>query len=311
MVDAITCNRNSTLKNMNMKIKLNRVLGIMIMAGALVISLDSCLKNSLPNETDFSHLQDHVDLIKGGLTNFSSNNIRFSSDTASYTITANLASVNLPKSPVNVTIGVDASLIATYNAANGTNFLLLPTDAYTLASTSLTIPAGQQYATTTLEVYQSNVDPSKSYLLPISITDASGKALTSNLNTMYFNIIGNVIAGDYNWDFSRWSSPVMSGPPDGTSFTGDVNSFIADNATQVEVSSGYYIGPRYVISFTDSSGVPTQFKVKLNADDIATMATAGVKVTDGPNIIKADFATGEYIFQYTTLSRYVIDRYYK
>ena len=110
-----------------MKIKLNRVLGIMIMAGTLVISLDSCLKNSLPNETDFSHLQDHVVLIKGGLTNFSSNNISFSSDTASYTITANLASVNLPKSPVNVTIGVDASLIATYNAANGTNFLLLPT----------------------------------------------------------------------------------------------------------------------------------------------------------------------------------------
>jgi hypothetical protein len=295
---------------MNMKIKLNRVLGIMMMAGAIVISLDSCLKSSLPNETDFSHLQDHVILIKGGLTNFSSNNISFSSDTASYTITANLASVNLPKSPVNVTIGVDASLIATYNAANGTNFLLLPTDAYTLASTSLTIPAGQQYATTTLEVYQAKVDPTQSYLLPISITDASGKALTSNLNTIYFNIIGNIIAGNYSWDFTRWGNPNQTGAPDIT-FTGHSTSFIADNNRQVEVASGYYIGPRYVISFTDSAGIPTKFKVKLNADDVATMANAGVIVTDGPNILIANYNTGEYKFQYTTKTRYVIDRYYK
>src|SRR6185312_9885457 len=111
MVDAITCNRNSTLKNMNMKIKLNRVLGIMIMAGALVISLDSCLKNSLPKETDFSHLQDHVLLINGGLGGVSKSNVAFNSDTATLTIMANLTSVNPPKAPVVVTIGVDAAQI--------------------------------------------------------------------------------------------------------------------------------------------------------------------------------------------------------
>ena len=294
-----------------MKIILNKWIGILT-GVMLLVNLNSCIKDKgYALETDFSSLQDHVVLNKGGLTNFSANNIRFSADTATYNITATLASVDLPSSPVSVTIGVDASLIATYNAANGTAFLPMPSDAYTLASSSLTIPAGQQYATTTLEVYRDKVDPTLSYMLPISITDASGKALSSNLNTVYFNIIGNIIAGDYNWDFSRWSSPVMSGPPDGTSFTGDVNSFIADNASQVEVSSGYYIGPRYVISFTNTAGVLSDFKVKLNADDVATMATAGVKVTDGPNIIKADPVTGEYIFQYTTLSRYVIDRYYK
>ncbi|HEY5406850.1 MAG TPA: DUF1735 domain-containing protein [Ginsengibacter sp.] len=294
-----------------MKIIFNKWMGILTGA-MLLINLNSCIKDKgYALETDFSGLQDHVILIKGGLTNFSNNNIQFSSDTVSYNITADLASVNLPKSSLNVTIGVDASLIASYNAANGTDFLLMPTDAYTLAATSLTIPAGQQYATTTLQVYQDKVDPTQSYMLPISITDASGKTLTSNLNTVYFNIIGNIIAGAYNWDFTRWSAPSNAGSPDGNSFTGKVNSFIADNASQVEVSSGYYIGPRYVISFIDSSGVPTQFKVKLNADDVATMTTGGVTVTDGPNIIKADPVTGEYIFQYTTVTRYVIDRYYK
>ena len=294
-----------------MKIKLNRLSGIAMIATVLVITLNSCLKDRLAKETDFSGLRDHVTLVKGGLTNFSANNVRFASDTSTYDVRANLASVNPPKSPVTITIGVEGALVAAYNTANGTDFELLPDSAYTLAANSLTIPAGEQYAATTLEVYQSKIDPAKSYILPISITEGGGIALTSNLNTLYFNIIGNVIAGDYNWDFTRWSAPSNVGSPDGNSFTGDVNTFVADNASQVEVSSGYYIGPRYVISFTNTGGVLSNFKVKLNATDVATMTTGGVTVTDGPNIIKADPVTGEYIFQYTTLTRYVIDRYYK
>ncbi|MEO8110295.1 MAG: DUF1735 domain-containing protein [Ginsengibacter sp.] len=291
--------------------KLNKWISLLI-APLLMVNLNSCIKDKgYKQETDFSSLQDHVTLVRGGLTNFSANNVRFSSDTSTYNVIANLASVNLPKSPVTVTIGVDDALIAAYNTANGTSFELLPANAYKLGTTTLTIPAGEQYATTSIEVYQSMVDPAKSYLLPVSIKDAGGIALTGNLNTLYFNIIGNLIAGDYNWDFKRWSSPVMSGPPDGTSFTGDVNTFVADNATQVEVSSGYYIGPRYVISFTNNGGTLTNFKVKLNAADVAQMTTGGVTVTDGPNIIKADPVAGEYIFQYTTVTRYVIDRYYK
>jgi len=310
MVDEIVIN-NLKFKMINMKIKLNKWIGFMTGTFVLLVTLNSCVKDRNPSATDFSGLKDHVTLIRGGLTNFSANNIRFTADTASYSIIADLASVNLPTSPVKVTLAVDASLVAAYNTANGTSFLPLPDDAYAIVSTSLTIPAGQQYATTTLEVFKNKVDPVKSYLLPVSIKDASGKLLTSNLNTLYFNIIGNVIAGDYNWDFTRWSQPSNTGSPDGTSFTGRTATFIADNGSQVEVPSGYYIGPRYVISFTSNAGVLSDFAVKLNDDDVATMKAAGVIVTDGPNILKADPITGEYIFQYKTLTRYVIDRYYK
>ncbi len=294
-----------------MKMKLNKWMSLLI-APLLLVNLNSCIKDKgFKTETDFSSLQDHVTLVQGGLTNFGANNIRFSSDTSSYTIQANLASVNLPKSPVTITIGVDDALLAAYNTANGTSFELLPSDAYTIGGTSLTIPAGQQYANTSLQVYQSKIDPAKSYLLPISIKDAGGIALTSNLNTLYFNIIGNVIAGDYNWDFTRWNNPNQAGAPASSSFTGDVATFIADNANQVEVTSGYYIQPRYVISFTNTGGVLSNFKVKFNASDAAALVAGGVTVTDGPNIIKADPVAGEYIFQYKTLSRYIIDRYYK
>ena len=291
--------------------KFNKWISLLI-APLLMVNLNSCIKDKgYKQETDFSNLQDHVTLVRGGLTSFSANNVRFSSDTSTYTIIANLASANLPKSPVTVKIGVDDALVAAYNVANGTSFELLPTNAYTLGTTTLTIPAGEQYASTSIEVYQSMIDPAKSYLLPISIQDAGGIALTGNLNTLYFNIIGNVIAGDYSWDFTRWNNSAGTGAPSGLSFTGDVATFIADNANQVEVASGYFIQPRYVISFTNNGGVLSNFKVKLNTSDVAALTTAGVTVTDGPNIIKADPINGEYIFQYTTVTRYIIDRYYR
>jgi hypothetical protein len=294
-----------------MKIDINKSIKLLT-AFAVVVSLSSCLKEkAFTNETTFSGLQDHVLLVNGGVQNFGSNNIRFNSDTASYSVIANLASVNLPSSPVGVTIFVDAAAITAYNAANGTSFELMPSNAYTLGATSLTIPAGKQYATTTLQVYQAKIDPAKSYLLPISIKDASGKALSSNQNTMFFNIIGNVIAGNYKWDFTRWSNPTQTGSPDGTSFTGKPTAFIADNSTQVEVPSGYYIQPRYVISFTNTGGVLSNFTVSFNATDLGAMTTAGIVITDGPKFTKADPVNGEYIIHYTTATRYVIDRYYK
>ena len=42
-------------------------------------------------------------------------------------------------------------------------------------------------------------------MLPISITDASGKSLTSNQNTIYFHIIGNPLAGPYNVAGTRYN----------------------------------------------------------------------------------------------------------
>lgn len=294
-----------------MKIDINKSIKLLT-AFAVVISLSSCLKEkAFTNETTFSGLQDHVLLVNGGIQNFGSNNIRFNSDTASYSVIANLASVNLPSSPVGVTLFVDAAAIAAYNTANGTSFELMPANAYTLGTTSLSIPAGKQYASTTLNVYKANIDPAKSYLLPISIKDASGKALSSNQNTMFFNIIGNVIAGNYNWDFTRWNNPAHTGSPAGSSFTGSTTAFIADNSTQVEVPSGYYIQPRYVISFTNTGGVLSNFTVSFNASDLSDLTTAGIVITDGPTFTKADPVAGEYIIHYTTATRYIIDRYYK
>src|SRR5689334_21000907 len=145
-----------------MKIKFSKWIGLLA-ATMLLVDLTSCIKDkAFKGETDLSGLQDHVLLLNSGVDNVSKANVAFNTDTATITITANLASVDLPTSPVDVTLGVDAAQIDAYNASHSSSFVLLPDSAYSLASTKVTIPAGQQFATTTISFYKSKLDPSLS-----------------------------------------------------------------------------------------------------------------------------------------------------
>ena len=280
----------------------------------LMLLLSGCLKKA-PGFTDFSQVSDFVILNGAGIGNFKASNVAVnttSPDTVTLTVIADLTSANSNNGAVKVTIGVDNPQIATYNAANGTNFQPFPATAFKIVSNTITITGGlQHYGSTTIQIYQNQLDPTISYLLPISITDASGKKLSGNQNTIFYNVIGNPIAGAYNWDFTRYNNAAGTPPATSSSFTGGSAFFIPDSPLQVEVPSGYYIQPRYVISFTNTGGVLSAFKVSFNPDDLTALVNNGVTVTSGPNIIKANPVTGEYIFQYTTLSRYIIDRYYK
>ncbi len=277
----------------------NRTKILSIIAGcfAMIIGFSSCIKNKIPLETDFSGLQDHVDIVKGGLTYYSSAGVIFAgTDTVNMTLIVNLASVNLPSAPVKVTIGVDAAKIAAYNAANNTSFQQVPEGSYNIASTVLTIPAGQQYAQTTISFYSDALDPSVSYMLPVSITDASGKALTANLNTAYYHIIGNPIAGTYEQYFSRWLAA------DSTGGSGTANYYNADfgpvtfspvSPTEVQVTSLAF-GETDVIDFVDNGGGNlTDFSVSFL--DQADLAGQLGLVSYGPPVFEvADPVNGYY-----------------
>ena len=260
----------------NMKIKLNKLIGLVTGMFLLLVSLNSCVKNRNASATDFSQLQDHVVLLNGGLVNFSAANISFSNgDTTTVTLIVDLASVNLPTSPVKVTIGVDGPQVNSYNASSGKSFQLAPANAYSISSTTLTIPAGQQYASITVSFYKPALDPAASYLLPISITDASGKALTSNQNTIFYNIIGNVLAGNYLHSYYRYNGT--------TDTTKAPNSTVGINvpATIGAVNSISVLLPEYyleanfglgvVLSFVNNNGVLSNFTVSLDANTQATL----------------------------------------
>jgi hypothetical protein len=132
---------------------------------------------------------------------------------------------------------------------------------------------------------------------------------------MYLHTVGNPIAGSYNWDFLRYNNNDTTGPLNGLSFTGNSTVFAPDNGTQVEVSSGYYNQPRYVIDFTNNGGVLSNFSVSFNSSDISGWTAAGISITTQPQVIVADPVNGNYEFFYQVSSggnpRSIIDRFYK
>jgi hypothetical protein len=64
----------------------------------------------------------------------------------------------------------------------------LPTAAYSLPNPKTTIPANTRLGTVTFKINTSVIDKTvKNYVLPVSITDASGQQI-SNYKTIFYNI---------------------------------------------------------------------------------------------------------------------------
>lgn len=269
-----------------------------LIIGLLFIGfLGSCVKKA-DTFVDFSHLQDVVTLRKGGLSNFKAANQRIdvtSPDPDSVTLTIDLASINASSQAITVRIGVDNPKIAEYNAANSTAFTPFSSNQFTIVDSVITIPAGEHYATTTVILHQDQFDPTVSYLLPISILDASGKVLSSNQNTIYYNLIGNPIAGVYTQEWIRYNSVTQTGSPayDQT-FDG---VFGAIDPLTIGVASG--TGVTYIVSFTNTGGVLSDFNVKFDPADVTA---AGITITSGPVIVLADPVARTYTFNFTYLN---------
>ena len=284
-----------------------------VLAGLLLpmFLLQSCLKdkNAL---TDFSEqsTQPIVEIPEGGMGNFGADALNLTSDPDTVIFHVNLASTDFLNQDVKVTIGYDAAALASYNALGGLQYQKFPDSIYKLPTTQVTIKAGTRAVAIPLIMYPSKIDPTQNYMLPISITDASGVSKSGNFGTIYFHLIGNPLAGTYNWDFTRYNDPQAT-QLSSLSFTGHTTTLAPVTPTQLEVASGYFIQPRYEITFDNNAGVLSNFQVTFNADDLKVMSDNGVTVVSGPNIIIADPVNKVFEFQYTTTSRYIIDKYYK
>ena len=181
--------------------------------------LSSCVKNRNTGAPDFSQLSPFVQIINdnggnggtSGLAGFSKAALLFdggdASDTAYFRI--NYAATNVAATDVTVTLGFDAAALAAYNAAfpNPANpYVKMPDSIYKFTQTSVVIKAGQNYSDLVkLTVYPNKVDPSKNFMLPISITATTSGGISGNFGTIYYHFIGNPLAGPYQDYGVRWS----------------------------------------------------------------------------------------------------------
>jgi hypothetical protein len=302
---------------------------LILFSGLLGVGLTGCLKDK-PN-VDFSNLGAPVAEIttatsnstpnapSGGLAYFAGATLSFKAgDTIPDTIrfTVNIASTSAPTKDIPVTVTIDQTALNNYiSNPDHVQYQLFPDSTMTIPTLSGTVKAGNNNRLDTFYVifYPWKIDPASSYMLPITITQASGCTISGNLSTIYFHVVGNPIAGAYTWNWTRWNNTDSSGATSGGG--SNLNTaFIPTSPTNIEVSSGYYIQPRYEVSFTNTAGVLSNFTVTFNAADVKAMLNGGVSVTAGPTIIAADPATGHYEFYYqaaTPAPRTVIDVYDK
>jgi hypothetical protein len=297
---------------------------ILLLAGML--SLSSCLKD---NYVDFTKDAPVVDFPLGGTQFFGADAITEAPDTdANGTIVRQFAvNVGAPKAlgtPTKITLAVDFSIVTSYNASQtAVTYLPMPSNAYSFTATTVTVPAGQQYVTTSVTFYKNKLDPSKSYMLPIKIVSAGGLTISGNMGIHYYHFIGNDFAGAYLWDYTR--------TPAAGNFTGQPTTLFPVTPLQFEMNSGYYTGTvRYEVTFT-KGGTPaaptyTNFAVTLNSDDVANILTpAGIAVTAPPvftdptvtptSVYTYAQALKIFDFTYSVLgssgARVVEDRFYK
>lgn len=287
-----------------------------------IVLLSSCIKNYRDGETNFSDLKPVVLIPEGGLAALGAQSLNFlpTDESDVYNFRVNYAATNVAPADQKITIAIDPDALAAFNANSDVKYVMFPDSIYSFTTTEVTVKAGQSYSdVVALTVYPNKVDASKNYMLPISIKSASGNTIiSSNFGTVYPHFIGNPIAGAYTWDWERWdAADSTSVPLSGLSFTGQPTVFLPDNPTQVEVATGYYTGPRYIITFDNNGGVLTNIKVEFNQADIdAATAASGGAVHFGPiTVLKADPVKKIFQFQYTAMSgtnpRYIVDTYYK
>ncbi len=167
-----------------------------------IVYLSSCIKDYRAGEPNFSGLQPTVLIPEGGLAAFAPQALNFPGTDASDTFYFHLDYAATDVAPVDevVTLGVDDAALTAYNSTGGIQYQKFPDSIYSFAATSVTVKAGQSYSDRVpVTIYPEKIDPTKNYMLPISIKAAPGKAtISGNFGTLYLHLIGNPVAGSYN-----------------------------------------------------------------------------------------------------------------
>jgi hypothetical protein len=280
--------------------KSNNIKGIFKLGilSLLIAAIGSSCVKSREGRTDFDNLSPTVLISDGGTSNFKAAALLPdpTADSATASFHLNYAATDVAPTDLVVTIGVDQDALAAYNALGGNQYEIFPDSIYSFTTTSVTIPKGANYSDyVTLLIFPTKINLLNNYMLPISIKAApAGSTISTNFKTIYYHLIGNPIAGLYTWEWIRYNNAAGTGTP---AFDEDFSPgiFAPIDGTTVSIESGS-AGILYVLSFTNTGGVLSNFKVSFDA---ASVKASGVAITGGPYLISADPITGSYEFNYT------------
>ena len=223
---------------------------VAIVLGSNVLLFSSCIKNRNDGAVDFSQLAPMVQIVEGGLSKFSSQALVFpATDPADDVFFhANYAAKSTAPTDITVNIAVDDAALNAYNASHTDQYVKMPANLYEFTQTQVLVKAGQTYSDAIkFTVHPNQADPTVSYMLCLSITKADGNQISGNFGTIYYHIIGNPLAGNYNMTGTRynytgqvvWAGPPSAVPAGGatTAYSGVITAF-PRSARTVQIDMG-------------------------------------------------------------------------
>ncbi len=260
--------------------------------------LTSCLKDTTINKDLYSR-SNAVNIQYSGLNYFSSSAVVAAGQTAPITpsFTANYANADYTtlNKDLTLTFAVDDAARLAYNASGaGLTYDAMPDSVYSFPTKTAVIKAGTNLATLSVTFDPTKIDPSKSYMLAITLKDAQGQTIASNYSTVYYHIIGNPLAGGYLWSYYRWNNTTdTTTAPNSTVATNVALSVLPIDPTSVFLQE-YYIGANFgattygtTLQF-QGSGTPTNFSTIFDANSLGVLTTNSFSTpTNGPKLVKA------------------------
>jgi len=186
---------------------MNRYKKLLSITAVIAITQVSCLKDSLNNTDPKGGTNNVVEFQNTSIpVSYSAiwpqydNGVTLNNDTGSFPIDFNYAGVvaTTPQD-INITIAITKDALDSFNADQGTHYVLPPTDCYTLPTAS-TIAHGGSWSQIWVKVNTgvADYDYNASYALPLRIVSASYGTVSSNFGTAIYSFIGNnAFAGTY------------------------------------------------------------------------------------------------------------------
>jgi predicted heme/steroid binding protein len=169
----------------------------LFLLSTVVFSMTSCLKEramnidpskGTPNVIEFANTGDNV---AGSLSKYP----RFTSDlgsvgageTKKFNVNVSYSGAEAAPQDITVTLAVDPELLTQFNTENGTNYVVPPTEIYTVPTT-VVIKQGQHQATVEVAVTNnSSYDFNVNYALPLKIVSATKGTISSNFGKAVYS----------------------------------------------------------------------------------------------------------------------------
>ncbi|MEJ7677851.1 MAG: hypothetical protein WKG06_08285 [Segetibacter sp.] len=163
-----------------------------------------------------------------------------------------------------------------------------------MVTKSVLVKAGSRLAKVSIIFYPDKIDPSTSYLFPVSITDASGILISGNLGTVYFHNLGNKNAGAYAETGTRTNY-------NGATSGGSVASVVDLSGTKTAAPEN-----TTVIDIDYANLGPSHYIITFNANGTAI---ASLKVDDDFTASVSNFTIDSFTYDLLTRTIHVISHY--